>query len=176
MSRRGITFLVASALTVVLAVLAAVLPVPYVVLVPGPVTDTIGNLPNGQPVIAVKQARSYRDDGHIYLTTVGIVPGDCDKQPTLLQALRAWFDDTKAVEPHQLLCPPGESSGAVSQANAQDMTQSQRDAITAALLELGYKPDKRDVVVGDISDGSPASHALAKGDVLVAVDGDAVTS
>src|SRR3954466_11797205 len=99
MSRRGITFLVASALTVVLAVLASVLPVPYVVLVPGPVTDTLGKMPNGQPVISVRKAQAYDDGGHIYLTTVGIVPGDCDEQPTLLQTLKAWLDDTKAVAP-----------------------------------------------------------------------------
>lgn len=177
MSRRGVTFAVAALSTVVLAVLAAVLPVPYVVLVPGPVTDTLGTVPGGtKPVVSVTHGQSYPTDGHLYLTTVGVVPGSCDAHPTLLQALRAWFDSTEAVQPHQVLCPPGESSAAVQRQNERDMARSQQDAVTAALLQLGYHPATRRILVGSVTDGSPAANVLRAGDAIFAVNGDAVTS
>src|SRR5438270_524485 len=92
---------------VVLGILTSVLPVPYVVLVPGPVTDTLGNI-GSTPVVSATGVATYPTQGHLYLTTVGIVPGDCSAHPTLWQALRAWWNDDEAVQPHQAICPPGE--------------------------------------------------------------------
>jgi len=174
MSRRGLTFVLAAVLTLVLGVLAAVLPVPYVVLVPGPVTDTLGTVDGTRPLVAVHGARTYDVSGHLYLTTVGVVPGDCGAHPTLLQALRAWLAKDEAVQPHQVICPPGESPSAVQQQNEHDMSQSQRDAITAALLELGYKPTSRQVTVGDVQSDAPAADVLQAGDAIVAVNGESV--
>jgi Lon-like protease len=175
MSRRGLTFLVAGLLTAVLAVLATVLPVPYVVLVPGPVTDTLGNVPGGnEPLVTVRGAPTYDVSGHLYLTTVGVIPGECDDHPTLLQALRAWFDRTEAVQPHQVVCPPDKSSEDVDKENQLDMTLSQQDAITAALFELGREPVSQQVLVQEIAQGSPASEALQAGDAVLEVDGTPV--
>src|SRR5438067_436901 len=117
MSRRGVTLLTAGAIAVILGVLAAVLPVPYVVLVPGPPTDTLGSV-GSTPVISVTGAKSYATSGHLYLTTVGVIPASCDRDPTLSQAIRAWFDSHQAVQPKQALCPPNQSSQAVQQQNA----------------------------------------------------------
>jgi PDZ domain-containing protein len=177
MSRRGLTFALAAFLLLVLGVLAAVLPVPYVVLVPGPVTDTLGSVGSGsdkQAVVAVHGAPHYSPSGHLYLTTVGVIPGNCDDEPTLLQALRAWLAEDQAVEPHQVLCPPNESADDVQQHNAQDMTQSQRAAITAALLELGKTPTSEQVIVKDVQSDVPAEKVLEPDDVVVAVNGEPV--
>jgi len=174
MSRRGVTLLTAGALVVVLGILAAVLPVPYVVLVPGPVTDTLGHV-GTTPVISVTGAKTYTDSGHLYLTTVGVIPGSCDKSPTLEQTLRAWFDKHEAVQPKQAICPPGQTSQAVAQQNADEMTQSQQDAITAALLYLHYKPTTLHVSVGSVSDGAPAAAVLHTGDLILAINGTNVT-
>src|SRR3954452_14920180 len=145
MSRRGLTLAVAGALIVILVALGAVLPVPYVVLVPGPVTDTLGTVATGsgtRAVVAANGAQTFPTSGHLFLTTVGVVPGDCSKHPTLWQALRAWWKHDETVEPHQVICPPDESSQQVQQQNENEMAQSQRDAVTAALMQLGYKPSK----------------------------------
>ena len=174
MSRRGVTLLTAGALVVVLGILAAVLPVPYVVLVPGPVTDTLGNV-GTTPVISVTGAQTYTDSGHLYLTTVGVIPGSCNKNPTLEQALRAWFDKHQAVQPKQAICPPGQTSQAVAQQNADEMTQSQQDAITAALLYLHYKPTSVHISVGDVSSSAPAAAVLHTGDLILAINGTNVT-
>jgi PDZ domain-containing protein len=175
MSRRGLTFGLAGALLVVLVVLAFLLPVPYIVLVPGPVTDTLGKVPGtSTPVVSVNGSQTYPTGGHLYLTTVGVVPASCDQHPTLLQALRAWFDNTEAVEPAQVQCPPGESAPAVRRANENDMTQSQRDAITAALLQLGYATTSRELTISELSSDVPAAQVLRVDDAIVAIDGHPV--
>lgn len=177
MSRRGLTFGLAGVLLAALIVLAAFLPVPYVVLLPGPVTDTLGNVPGTTtPVVSVSGAPTYTPGGHLYMTTVGVVPANCSDDPTLWQAIRAWFDNTQAVEPKQVQCPPGQSSGQVQQANENDMSQSQRDAITAALLHLHYPATSREVTVTDISSDAPAATALEPGDAILAIDGVSVSS
>ena len=174
MSRRGITLLTAGAIAIVLGVLAAILPVPYVVLVPGPPTDTLGDV-GSTPVIAVTGMKTYDTGGHLYLTTVGVIPASCDRDPTLSQAIRAWFDSHQAVQPKQAICPPHQSSDEVQQQNANEMSQSQSDAQTAALLYLGIKPSSLQLTVGDVTAGTPAASVLQAGDVLLAIDGTAVT-
>ena len=163
-----------------LGILTSVLPVPYVVLVPGPVTDTLGSVRSTSgasvPVVSATGAQTYPTQGHLYLTTVGIVPGDCNAHPTLWQALRAWWSSEDAVQPHQVICPPGDTAQQVQKENEQEMTQSQRDAVTAALLELGYKPVTQKVIVGDVTSGLPAEKVLQSGDVIDTIDGKAVTT
>jgi PDZ domain-containing protein len=172
MSRRTITLATAVVLVVCLGVLAAVLPVPYVILVPGPPTDTLGLVPHGnEPVIKVTGKPSYDAGGHLYLTTVGVQPGRCDRHPTLFEAMRAWFDSHEAVEPHQVICPPNQSSQSVAAENANEMTQSQRDAMTAALLYLGYKPVTRQVILAAVSPTAPSAKVLKAGDIVLAVNG-----
>jgi PDZ domain-containing protein len=92
----------------------------------------------------------------------------------LLQALRAWFDRTEAVQPHQVICPPDKSAEDVDKENQLQMTLSQRDAITAALFELGRKPVEQHVLVQEIAADSPAAKVLQGGDAIVEIDGTAV--
>jgi len=177
MSRRGVTLLVAAGIALVLGVLAAVMPVPYVILLPGPPTDTLGAVPGGtQPVISVNGAKAYNSGGHLYLTTVGVFPGPCSDHPNLLRAMQAWFDHYEAVEPHQVICPPDQSSQSVAAENADEMTRSQRDAMTAALLYLGFKPVSRQVIFTSISPTAPAYKVLRAGDIAVAINGKPIHS
>jgi Lon-like protease len=177
MSRRALTLTLTAVLVVVLGILTSVLPVPYVVLVPGPVTDTLGltDAKPPVPVVSATGAQTYPTQGHLYLTTVGIVPGACDAHPTLWQALRAWWRKDEAVQPHQALCPPGDTPQQVQKENEREMSQSQRDAVTAALLELGYKPVSQHIIVGDLSSGLPAEKVLQQGDAINTIDGKQVT-
>jgi PDZ domain-containing protein len=55
------------------------------------------------------------------------------------------------------------------------MTQSQQDAITAALLYLHYKPTSMHISVGSLSDGAPAAAVLHTGDLILAINGTNVT-
>jgi Lon-like protease len=184
MTRRAATLGAAVIVLLVLLGAARVVKVPYVILQPGPVTDTLGNVPGvdtandkpGGPVIEISGAKTQPTDGHLYLTTVEEVPGDCGADPTLWEALRAWFDKTQTVEPKQVECPPGQSTGQVAQQDAQEMSQSQSDAVTAALLELGYHPTSEHITVSSVEPGVPAAAVLQPGDVILAVNGHAVTT
>jgi PDZ domain-containing protein len=184
MSRRAATLGAAGFLLVALFVVALVIRVPYIILLPGPVTDTLGNVPaadtvtgrTGGPVIQISGAPTHATDGHLYLTTVEELPGDCNANPTLWQAIKAWFSSTQTVEPRQVICPPGQTTKDVQQQNAQQMEQSQSDAVTAALFELGYRPTTQHVTVGSVGSGVPSSQVLENGDLLLAVNGTPVST
>jgi Lon-like protease len=184
MSRRVATLGAAVVTLLVLLGVARVVKVPYVILLPGPVTNTLGNVPSadtatgkpGGPVISISGAQTHPTTGRLYLTTVEEVPGDCGTNPSLWDALKAWFSRTQTVEPQQVECPPGQSSQAVQQEDAQEMSQSQSDAVTAALFELGYHPTTQHVTVNSVEPGVPAASVLQPADVILAVNGKAVTT
>jgi PDZ domain-containing protein len=184
MTRRATTLGVALALLVILVGVAQVIKVPYVILLPGPVTDTLGNVPGadtvtgktGGPVITITGARTYAPTGRIDLTTVEELPGDCSSHPSLWRTVKAWFSRTETVEPQSVQCPPGQSSAAVAQQDVQEMTQSQSDAVTAALFALGFHPTTQHVTVNTAEDGTSAARVLRPADEILAVNGTAVTT
>ena len=166
MSRRALTLLLASVLSIVLTAAAVATPVPYVALGPGPTYNTLGAI-KGTPVIDIKGAEVFATDGHLDLTTVGVQP-----DLTLLEALSGWFSRDLAVVPRDVVYPPGKTNEQVNEENAQSMVASQNSAITAAARELGFTTFA--VSVGQVSAGSPADGKLRAGDVLVSVDGQQV--
>ncbi len=147
---------------------AAVSTVPYVALSPGPAINTLG-ASGGEEVLSISGAKTYPTDGSLALTTVSVR----DKL-TLFEALQGWLSRRQAVIPREILFPPDQSAEQRQQANVQEMQQSQDDATTAALRQLGYAETKR-VVVSTVTNGSPADGELKPGDVLRSVDGTAVT-
>lgn len=169
MTRRTRTLLVACGLAVVLLGVGMLLPVPYVTLLPGPVTDTLGSV-GGKPLIQVEGRRTYPTSGRLELTTVEEHP-----QLSLAGALRDWLSADRAVVPRELLQPPGKSQQQVEQENTQAMLDSQDAATAAALTYLGVKPTGSYLAVFQIAPGAPSEGRLAVGDRLVAVDGTPVT-
>ena len=173
MSRRS-ALLPAGAVAVLLALLSLVIRVPYVELVPGPVTNTLGKRSDGVPLITVTGRRTYPTSGHLDLTTVG-VSGGPDSELSAAQALAGWFQPHAAVVPQDAVFPPGESQKVVEQQNTRQMVDSQQDAISAALTSLKV-PFRTEVLVGAVEKGTPADGQLRVGDEVRAVDGTAVTS
>jgi PDZ domain-containing protein len=183
-TRRTTTLVLATALLLGLVLVGAFLRVPYVVLVPGPVTDTLGRIPAtdttnnqpGGPVIEISGAKVQPSSGHLYLTTVGIIPGSCSQNPTLWQAIRAWWRKTETVEPKAAQCPPDQSSQQVQQEGIGEMSTSQTNAITAALTELGYHPTGSKVSIASVVSGVPASKLLEARDLIESINGAPVTT
>src|ERR1044071_3068448 len=103
MSRRGLTLMVAGFLTLALAVAAALLPVPYVVLSPGPTENTLGDI-KGKPVITIAGHQTYPTSGKLSLVTVAYQGGP-DSRIDLLTALRGWLDPSIAVVPEETIFP-----------------------------------------------------------------------
>jgi Lon-like protease len=170
MTRRIQTLLVASVLTLVLVVVGLWLPVPFVQLSPGPVTNTLGQVGN-KPLIEIDGRRTYPTTGKLDLTTVEEIP-----KLSLVAAMRGWLSSDTAIVPRDLIQPPGSSEQDVQRENTAAMLDSQDQATAAALKELGITPSGRDIVVSQITPSSPAAGHLKPRDVIVSVDGVAVTT
>lgn len=168
LSRRVRTLIVTGVLFVVLFVLALVLPVPYVVLSPGPTYNTLGTDDSNQQIIVIDGRTPNRTSGHLNMTTVSV----SNDSISVFDAVRGWLSSDEVVVPEASVFPPGQSQQQIDKQNAQDFQQSQDSATAAALCELGY-PKGFGVI--DVQSGGPASGKLKPGDQFVSVDGKPVT-
>jgi PDZ domain-containing protein len=174
MSRRALTLVIAGAAVIIALVAAALLPVPYVILGPGPTLNTLGNDSNGKPLITIGGHRVYPASGHLNMVTVSYQGGPGD-QFNVFTGLRAWLDKSEAVVPQSELFAPGQSQQQVQQTDQQQMTSSQETATAAAFHQLGIGYQTV-VAVAATKKGLPAYGVLHAGDVISAVDGQPVTS
>lgn len=175
MTRRTATLVVSGVLLAGLVAVAALLPVPYVVFRPGPMTDVLAEGDEG-PVIEVAGAPTYDTPGSLDLTTVGVTPAGA--RMDLLTAMRAWVDGDRAVVPRDIVYPGNPTTEEARERNAAVFSSSQDVAAVAALRYLGFDvPVEADqVVVREVLDGAAAEGVLAAGDVIVSVEGNPVAS
>ena len=136
MTRRTLTSVVVTVLLGVLVGAAFLLPVPYVIFSPGPTVDVLA-VSGGKPTIDVSGAKTYPTKGDLRLTTVSMT--SATHQLSLVDALAAWFDGTRAVYPRDVIYPPDQSVADVQRESSVQMVSSQDSAIAVALEELGYK-------------------------------------
>jgi Lon-like protease len=162
--------LTAAALFAGLVVTAALMPVPYVRLSPGPTVDVLADDP---PLIAISGTETYPTEGRLDLTTVSELGGPRSRLQ-LLQAVRGWLDPDRTVLPERVLFPEPVSGEQVEQADNAAMEMSQEDAVSAAVDHLGL-PAQQQVVVREVSADSPADGLLQPGDVVLTIDGKPVT-
>jgi PDZ domain-containing protein len=168
MSRRVRTLVVAGVAFVVLFALALTLPVPYVILSPGPTINTLGT-EQGQQIIVINGRQPNHTTGNLNLTTVNV----STQRLSVFAALDGWLLRDEVVVPRSSIYPPGQSQQQVDAQNSQDFAASQDNAIAAAFCELGYKP-KFGVIL--VEANTPAQKKLQPADVLVKVDGTAVST
>lgn len=174
MHRRTVTLVVAGCLSAGLIVGGAALPVPYVKLGPGPVTDTLGMGPEDRPLIRIDGAKTYPTDGKLYLVTVSEWGGPGSKLD-LGDAVRGWLNPNVAVVPQDLLYPPDTTAEQAQEEAATEMTDSQKNAEVAALRYLGHDVPTL-VTVGSLTKDSPSDGKLEPGDVILSVDGTPVST
>jgi PDZ domain-containing protein len=172
MSRRSLTLLIAGIGVVVSAAVAALLPVPYVILSPGPTLNTLGRIRSG-PLIQISGHPTYPTAGHLNLVTVSFLGGP-GNEFNIFTALRAWLTPHTAVVPEQELFTPGQTEQQVVQQDTQQMVSSQQTATAAALCVLGIHVTATDTIVAT-EPKMPASGVLRRGDVITAVDGKPVS-
>ncbi len=168
MSRRALTLFLGIALALGLALAGGLHTVPYVSLAPGPAINTLGQA-DGAAVLSITGAPTYPTDGTLDLTTVSV-----REKLTLFEALAGWVSPRQAVIPREIVFPPDQSPEQSQKQNVAEMRQSQDDATTAALRELGL-PAKVTVSVAAVKPGAPARGKLREGDVVTAVDGVKIT-
>jgi PDZ domain-containing protein len=173
-SRRSLTLLIASCATAAAIAISVFLPVPYVILGPGPTLNTLGNDSAGHPLITISGHPTFPAAGHLNLVTVSYQGGP-GSNLNIFAALAAWLNRDEAVVPESELFPPGQSQQQTQQQNTQEMTGSQQTATAAALTELNI-PYGTQVAVVQAEAGYPAYGVLKAADVITAVNGKPVTS
>jgi Lon-like protease len=174
MSRRSLTLFVASVGTAVAIAVSVLVPVPYVILGPGPTLNTLGKDSAGRPLITISGHPSYPTNGHLNMVTVSY-QGCQGHRFNIFTALVAWLNPHQAVVPESEICPAGQTQQQTKEQDTQEMTSSQQIAAVAALTEL-HIPYSTQVVVVQPEKGFPAYGVLEAGDVITAVDGQPVTS
>lgn len=135
-------------LTVLIAVVLLALPSPYVVEMPGPTANVLGES-GGKEVITIKNAKTYKDSGKLLLTTVNAsgVPG---YETSNFWALIGWLNPHMNVLPSEAVFPVGQSSEEYNAESKKDMDSSMNSAITAGVA-YAKKLGVTDVKDSDVS-------------------------
>ena len=162
-------------IAMVIGLILAVTPSPYVIEKPGPVYNTIGTAEqDGKqvPLISISGEPVYPTEGSLDLLTVSLV-GNPDNRPSWLTVAAAWLDPNQAVIPIESAFPPDVSTKQREEQSQAQMVNSQQDAIAAALTSLDYDyPTILSVV--SLPGDSPAEGAIEAGDEVVSVNGEEV--
>lgn len=152
---------------------ALTLPVPYVIISPGPVFNTLGEY-RGNPVIDITGTTTYPTTGELDMTTVRERGGPYGPL-TAVEAVAAYLRNQSAVLPRELLFPEDESSQQSKDRSAADFDTAQTNAVAAALGELGIEVSESPLVVTVITDG-PSEGTLEPDDVILTVAGQPVNT
>jgi Lon-like protease len=170
MSQRTMAALLALPLMLVLLVLVAIQPLPYVTYSPGPTVDILSTR-KGEETVQVRGHEAYYDDGELRLTTIYV--DQPQEDVTLDRLVAAWLDPTEAVYPRSAVYDPDETDETNDTESAVQMVSSQDAAVATALTELGY--DVEPVVeVLNVQEDYPADGRLKVRDVLQRVGGQEV--
>ncbi|KGN39376.1 hypothetical protein N803_02620 [Knoellia subterranea KCTC 19937] len=147
-------------------------PLPYVVLEPGPITNTLGKL-DGKDIVQVSGATAYPAKGALDFTTVRVIGGPGVRVNVFDLAVAKLRDDQEVFKREEIY-PETATREEIQQENAAEMVDSQEVAAAIALRETGHTVPER-VVVSQLPEGSPAKGVLEAGDEFVSVAGAQAT-
>lgn len=169
---RSTVLMVSGLVTVALAALIALIPVPYVVLWPGPVYDTLGER-DGEPLISIEGTQTYPTEGRLDVTTVYFGP-KAGSHMQLGRVLAGWLDPGVSVLPREVYFPPETTPEDVEERSQALMVSSKESATAAALRSLDIEVPVTLAVAG-FAGQAPSEQVLQAGDVLRSVDGQQLT-
>lgn len=152
----------------VLLVLIGSYNVPYILLTPGPVFSTIGEV-DGEKFISISGTQTFPTEGDLYMTTVSEYGGPTEGI-SIFQALWGWVSTSDEVAPRESFYDESVSEEENNLQNAEAFSSSQTYAVGAALKYLKF-PVKESVVISSISQGAPALGLLKAGDQVISVNG-----
>lgn len=165
--RRLWTVNLSALVLVVMTVVAAVLPAPYVVESPGPSLNVLGEY-EGKDIVSVENRDGVASEGELRMTTVS-VQGSPGYDIPLAGVMAAWFDRDRSIMPVEALYPDDTDAEDNSLMNTVEMNASQQEAIAAALSKQGISYSTTTIVAGVRSDGA-AANRLEPGDVVLTVN------
>jgi Lon-like protease len=141
---------------VALALIVALLPVPYFVIRPGPAKDVI-------PLIHIRGHPTHPSSGHLLLTAVLL------DRPNVFDAALAWVNKSESVVPERDVITPGQTREQEEQVALSEMDTSKIDAAIVALTRYAGYPRRHGagVLVEDVVPNTPADGKLFAGDLIV---------
>jgi Lon-like protease len=172
LGRRASGSLVAVFVLIALAALSTMVGLPYVVLKPGPIQNTLGQL-QGKDLYTITGAPTYPTTGALDFTTIAITGGP-GYRVTVWDLLGAAIDGKEAVVKEELYFPKGVTEKQVEEQDTAMMVDSQQEAIAVALKETGHRVTEH-VVIAQVAGDAPSAALLKAGDEVTAVDGKPVT-
>lgn len=170
MNARTRTLLVGAAPIVALTAILSLpqLVVPFAAEGPGPLFNVLRDV-DGTNIINVEgeHVDTQESKGQLSMTTVSV-----HHNLTLPHAFAMWANSENDIVPIESVFPPGTSKDAVEEQNKMMFTESEANATSAALAELGL-PTK--TVVALVQKDSAADGELEVDDEIVKVGNDAVS-
>ena len=161
LSDRTVVLAVAGTVALVLGVVVALLPVPYVVFSPGPVRDTLGQTAAGEDLIIIDGTETYPTDGELDLTTIKVAGGPLGSI-SVVEAVGAYLDPSRSLRPVESVYPSGSTREEAREASQVQMLAAQQSAAVAALSELGREVPARLLIAGFA--GNPAAEEVLQVD------------
>lgn len=156
----------AAVLFVVLAGVIALVPVPFVTWSPGTTVNLLNSDPNSEP-ITVTGAATYPTSGEVRMTTLSVTAPDASL--SLPEMVFSYWLDTRQVLPRAVVYRDNQSSSEFTEEESVEMTDSQRDAVVAALIQAGIQVESWPKVTA-VTPAGPANGQLETGDLIKAVD------
>ncbi|GAA3622942.1 S16 family serine protease [Streptomyces chitinivorans] len=178
LSSRTQALAICGTLVAALLAVAALLPLPFSVAQPGVTADVLGEY-RGRQVITVDGAGdpgggdpgAGESEGRLLATTIAATAPDTTVR--LADVVDAWFDTDRAVMPRDSVYPVGDDAEEIEEHTTAQMEQSQAEAVTAALRQLGMSEDEVEVELRLADVGGPsAGLVFALGVVDEIDDGD----
>ena len=166
-TRQTWTAIVAAGCFVVLAVLLAVLRVPFVAWRPGATIDLLGSNGQGEPVLEVAGIKTCPVSGQLRMTTVSVTR--VNSHLSLPEALWAHWMPHRDVLVRDMVYPQNKSPQQVEQDQVAMMDTSQNDAEVAALRAAG-QPVQVMPQVRSVGVAGPSFNKLQPGDLIERVD------
>jgi PDZ domain-containing protein len=155
-------------LVVILLISALLLiPVPFIKISAGPLFNTVG-IEMDKEVISISGVETYASKGELNFTTVSETGGPFGRL-VLVDAISAWINPTEAIVPTRDLYPEIIDPQVIRQENERAFSNSQTDAIAAALSYLKI-PVTMNVVVDSVVVNSPSDGIIEPGDIVISVD------
>ena len=129
---------------------------PYVVMKPGPITNTLGKLA-GKQLITVSGAQTYPTQGALDFTTVRISGGPGYRSPCGT-CWRRRSSPARTSSTRSCTSPRAMTDKQVEEESTAEMIDSQQEAIAVALKALGQKVVEH-VVIGQVAKDAPSAAA-----------------
>lgn len=151
-----------------LVLACALIPVPYLLQMPGPVVNTLEPV-DGKDLITISGTETYEAEGQLDMLTVAVAGGP-GNTVYASEALRSVIKGTDTVVPNETYYPLTTTREDVTGQNTAQMASSQDTATAAALGELGI--DYSSVTtVAEVVAGSPADGQVQPGDEITSING-----